>query len=136
MSLEKFTTQSYYELLGLKLDASKEDIKRAYRDISRIYDPSSNFYADLIQDPPKPRDIEIFKLVTQAYETLVDEDKRRSYDSSLNKDFASAAAYAKASIGSNQNETGTSAPIKTKPEHSKFFLGKMLLSFMRRLLSH
>jgi DnaJ-class molecular chaperone len=97
MSLDKFKSKSFYELLGVRSDASMEEIKRAYRDISRIYDPSSNFYADLIDDPPKPRDLEIFKLVTNAYETLADEEKRKVYDRSLNPEYSSAAAYAEAS---------------------------------------
>jgi DnaJ-class molecular chaperone len=99
MSIDKFKSRTFYELLGVRQDASTEEIKRAFRDISRIYDPSSNFYADLIDDPPKPRDIEIFKLVSTAYETLIDEGKRRAYDSSLDSEYSSAAAYAVASSG-------------------------------------
>lgn len=85
MDLEKFKRKNYYELLGVPRDASESDIRRAFRDISRIYDPSSNFYADLINDPPKPRDIEIFKMVSTAFEVLVDPKNRKEYDALLKR---------------------------------------------------
>ncbi|MBX7144199.1 MAG: DnaJ domain-containing protein [Oligoflexia bacterium] len=85
MDLDKFKRKNYYELLGVPQNASESDLRRAFRDIARIYDPSSNFYADLIDDPPKPRDIEIFKMVSNAFEVLIDPLQRKKYDALLKR---------------------------------------------------
>lgn len=60
-----------YEILGVSKDASKEEIKKAYRRLSKKYHPDLN-------DAPDAEDR--FKEVASAYETLSDESKRTSYD--------------------------------------------------------
>lgn len=75
--------KNYYELLGLKRDASIEEVKRAYRDMSRIFHPDSNFYADLVQDPVKTEHLQIFNLITEAYNTLSSDELRIRYDQTL-----------------------------------------------------
>ena len=63
--------KDYYETLGVKRDASPEDIKRAYRKLARKYHP----------DVSKETDAENkFKEVQEAYETLKDTEKRAAYD--------------------------------------------------------
>lgn len=63
--------RDYYDVLGLSRDASPEEIKKAYRTLSKKYHPDLN-KADDAADK--------FKEITEAYETLSDEDKRASYD--------------------------------------------------------
>ena len=75
--------KNYYELLGLKRDASPEDIRRAYKDLSRIFHPDSNFYDDLINDPVSPKHLEVYNLITSAYKTLSCEESRVRYDQTL-----------------------------------------------------
>jgi DnaJ-class molecular chaperone len=75
--------KNYYELLGITREASMEQIKIAYRDLARVYHPDSNFYAEIIDTPPTKRDEEIFKLVTAAYDTLMDPEKRAQYNRTL-----------------------------------------------------
>jgi hypothetical protein len=54
----------YYEILGVSRDASKEDMKRAYRRLARKYHPDVNKEAGA-EDR--------FKEVNRAYEVLSDE---------------------------------------------------------------
>jgi molecular chaperone DnaJ len=61
----------YYELLGVSRTASKEEIKRAYRKLARKYHP------DVCKEPECE---EKFKEINEAYQTLIDDEKRRLYD--------------------------------------------------------
>lgn len=61
----------YYKTLGVARDASQDEIKRAYRKLAREYHPDVN------KDPEAERK---FREVSEAYEVLGDEDKRKKYD--------------------------------------------------------
>lgn len=63
----------YYEILGVLPDASEIEIKAAYRRLARRYHPDSG----------DPGDVERFRLVQEAYETLSDSSRRDIYDSRL-----------------------------------------------------
>jgi len=75
--------KNYYELLGVSRDASKEEIKRAYRDIARIYHPDSQFYTDIIEQPLDTHQVHVFNLLTSAYHTLMSDGDRKRYDDTL-----------------------------------------------------
>ncbi len=63
--------KDYYATLGVKKDASQEEIQKAYRKLARKYHPDVN------KDPKA----EIkFKEMGEAYEVLKDPDKRQKYD--------------------------------------------------------
>ena len=55
-----------YKVLGLTRDASDEEIKKAYRALSRKYHPDAN-----LNNPNKDKAEEMFKLVQQAYEQII-----------------------------------------------------------------
>ncbi len=61
----------YYADLGVARDASADDIKKAYRKAARRLHPDVN---------SGPEAEEQFKKVSQAYDVLSDDEKRRSYD--------------------------------------------------------
>lgn len=70
--------QNLYEVLGLRPDASDEDVKRSYKALARKYHP------DLNQGNPQAE--LAFKAVGRAYEVLGDPGKRASYDQALRQD--------------------------------------------------
>ncbi|GAB2820204.1 molecular chaperone DnaJ [Alpinimonas psychrophila] len=61
----------HYDVLGVKRDASVEEIKKAYRKLARELHPDVN---------PSPDAQERFKLVTHAYDVLSDPSQRQQYD--------------------------------------------------------
>ncbi len=65
--------RDYYEILGIARTASKEEIKSAYRTLAK------KFHPDLNKDNPKLAE-EKFKEISEAYEVLIDENKRAKYD--------------------------------------------------------
>ncbi|MBX6377072.1 MAG: molecular chaperone DnaJ [Clostridia bacterium] len=64
--------RDYYEVLGVRRDATQEEIKRAYRRLARQYHPDVN------KDDPQAA--ERFKEVAEAYQVLSDPEKRARYD--------------------------------------------------------
>ena len=64
--------KDYYEILGVKRDATEAEIKSAYRKLARKYHPDVN----------KTKEAESkFKDINEAYEVLGDKAKRQRYDS-------------------------------------------------------
>lgn len=61
----------YYEILGVSKDASKDEIKSAFRKLARQWHPDVN---------KAPEAEAKFKELGKAYETLMDDDKRATYD--------------------------------------------------------
>jgi molecular chaperone DnaJ len=63
--------KDYYEILGVPRNASKEEIKRAYRRLALQYHPDRN---------KSPDAEEKFKEISEAYAVLSDDEKRKLYD--------------------------------------------------------
>jgi curved DNA-binding protein len=64
--------RNYYELLGVKRDASADEIKQSFRRLARKYHPDLNPGDKAAEDK--------FKDISEAYEILSDRSKRSQYD--------------------------------------------------------
>lgn len=65
------TNNNYYDILGVKRDATQDDIKKAFRKLAAKYHPDAG------------GDEKKFAEVSEAYTTLSDEKKRKEYDQML-----------------------------------------------------
>ena len=64
--------KSYYEILNISPNASKQEIKNQYKKLVKMYHPDLN---------STPEAEEIFKEINRAAEILLNDEKRKSYDS-------------------------------------------------------
>ncbi|HEY2139930.1 MAG TPA: molecular chaperone DnaJ [Chthoniobacterales bacterium] len=69
MATEK---RDYYEVLAVSRTATEEEVKRSYRKLAVKYHPDKN--------PDDPHAEEKFKELGEAYDVLIDADKRAAYD--------------------------------------------------------
>ena len=81
MATEK---RDYYEVLGVQRNAAGEEIKRAYRQLAVKFHPDKN--------PDDPHAEEKFKELGEAYDVLMDPDKRAAYDRFGHAAFAQGGA--------------------------------------------
>ena len=65
-------SRNYYDILGVSKDATQEEIKKAYRKQALKYHPDKN--------PGDQKASDTFKQVSEAYEVISDENKRKIYD--------------------------------------------------------
>ncbi len=64
--------KNFYEVLGVKKDATQDEIKKTYRKLARKWHPDVN--------PGSKEAEQKFKEISQAYDCLGDEKKRKLYD--------------------------------------------------------
>jgi len=64
--------KDYYKILGIDKKSTKDEIKKAYRTLSKKYHPDIN-----------PDGDEMFKEIAEAYEVLSDDKKRSQYDNPI-----------------------------------------------------
>ena len=65
------TKQDYYEILGISKEASEEDVRKSFRKKALEFHPDRN------KDPGAEQK---FKEVNEAYQILMDSEKRARYD--------------------------------------------------------
>jgi curved DNA-binding protein len=94
--------KDYYAVLGVKKDASADDIKKAYRKLALKYHPDKN--------PGDKKAEEKFKEITEAYAVLSDVEKRRQYDqfgeSGFHQRFSQEDIYRNFDVGDIFREFG------------------------------
>lgn len=72
MAQRDWIEKDYYKVLGVKKDASKDEIKRAYRKLAQKHHPDANK-----NDPEAERR---FKEISEAHAILSNDEKRKEYD--------------------------------------------------------
>lgn len=78
-----------YQVLGVSRDASEEEIKKAYRKLSRIYHPDAN-----VNNPNKDQAEEKFKEIQQAYQQIMKEREQGIYGGSQSRDsYGNGSGY-------------------------------------------
>jgi molecular chaperone DnaJ len=84
MATRMATKRDYYEVLGVARNATADDIKKAYRKLAVKFHPDKN--------PGDPHAEEKFKELGEAYEVLMDDNKRAAYDRYGHAAFAAGGA--------------------------------------------
>jgi curved DNA-binding protein CbpA len=69
----KGQVKTYYAVLGVTPWANEIDIRRAYRDLSKLYHPDTT-------QLPKEEAVELFRQINEAYATLSNAERRSEYD--------------------------------------------------------
>jgi len=72
MSTKDYLEKDYYKVLGVSKDATPADIKKAYRALARKFHPDANKGESASE--------ERFKEISEAYDVLSDEKRRKEYD--------------------------------------------------------
>ena len=94
--------KDYYGALGVKKEATPEEIKKAYRKLALKYHPDKN--------PGDKKAEEKFKEITEAYAVLSDPEKRRQYDqfgeSGFHQRFTQEDIYRNFDVGDIFREFG------------------------------
>ena len=85
------TKKDYYEVLGVDRNASTDDIKKAYRKLAVKYHPDKN--------PGDTTAEEKFKELGEAYEALIDDNKRAAYDRYGHAAFSAGSGAARGGAG-------------------------------------
>ena len=75
------STENFYQVLGVDEKATQEEIKKSYRKMA------------IEHHPDKGGNEETFKKISEAYDTLGDENKRRQYDNQKNNPFGGFGGF-------------------------------------------
>lgn len=99
----------FYELLGIRMDSTKQEIKTAYREMVKKYHPDVNKSEDSNK---------IIRSLNEAKEVLLDDEKRKEYDKLLN-DIKYSKQFSK-----EKDETYTAKTEEYKENYSENYVTK------------
>lgn len=103
-----------YEVLGVSRNASKEEIKKAYRALSRKYHPDAN-----INNPNKDQAEAKFKEIQQAYEQIMNGNTGNSYGNGYGQGYGGYGGYGQQGYGGfgGQSYGGQSSTGNTQDDN-------------------
>lgn len=111
-------SENYYAILGLNENATKDEIKKAYRALQMKYHPDKN--------PGNLEAVNMTQKINEAYETLSDEQKKQEYDMKRKNPFMRMDSHGygedvplndifNAMFGGGNLFSGTSGPFAGMP---------------------
>lgn len=78
--MKTFESDNYYDILQVPPDAGKDEIRHAYRQAATLYDAQSVATYALFSDHQRQTQL---AAIEKAFETLIDDDQRATYDQML-----------------------------------------------------
>ncbi len=105
--MKTFENQNYYEILKLPFDADAVAVQRAYREALEIYGENSLVTYELFSDEQRG---DLLQAIDEAYHTLMDEDKRATYNQMLIH-----SGLADPSLFARKTEKPAAAPARPAP---------------------
>ena len=126
---------NYYELLGISIDATEEEIKSAYKKEIKKWHPDINKDEEAVSITMK---------LNEAKETLLNSEKRLEYDNYINhKENETYQKYTNVKVEkSNYNENNVSEEYNkyeermvTKWEYLKEYMQQKNINLLRRIIS-
>lgn len=108
--------RDYYEVLGVKRDASEDDLRKAHRKLARQWHPDMN---------KSPEAAQRFAEIQEAYDTLSDKEKRAAYDRFGHAGVNAGAAAGPAGEGPFGGGFGGFDPSQIDPEMFEQIFGGM-----------
>jgi len=102
-------SQNFYEILGVNENASKDEIKKAYRILQMKHHPDRN--------KNDPESVSKSQKISEAWETLGDDEKRKEYD------FIRKSPYGKMNMSPNMNMHHMNMGVPLDEIFSTFFGG-------------
>ena len=108
--------KDYYQRLGVKPDATADELKKAYRQLSKKYHPDmhggSHSHAE-----------DVFKEILEAYQTLSDDGKRSFYDYQLElyRNPPAGTSYTAGNTPYSQYQRANNRPYRSSPPQVNTF---------------
>jgi len=105
------TDLNYYQILGVRRNATQEEIKKAFRLYASKFHPDKHKGDSFFSNQ--------FKLAKEAYDILSDPKKRRQYDQSYFGEVTKESNFHTSKYGRNKKSTKHQPPPKSKKYDSK-----------------